>query len=85
MVHYDLSPKYVNGVHVMEDANDIVVITVAAQGNPWATVSCTMLMSNDCMEAEARSVAAESSEGVPSGNNLAAMTEGEMDATPTSK
>ena len=84
-MHYDLSPKYVDGVHETEDANDVVVTTVAAQGNPWATVSCTMLMSNDCMEAETRLVAAESSEGVPSGNDLAAMTDGEMDATPTSK
>ncbi len=56
-MHYDLSPKYVDGVHVTEDANDVVVVKVAAQGNPWATVSCTMLMSNDCMEAEARLVA----------------------------
>ena len=84
-MHYDLSPKYVDGVSETKDVNVVVVTPVAAQSNPWATVSCTMLMSNDCIEAEARLVAAESSEGVPSGNNLAAMTEGEMDATPTSK
>ena len=84
-MHYDLLPKCVDGAHGTEDANDVVVTPVAAQSSPWATVSCTMLMSNDCIEAEARLVAAESSEGVPSGNNLAAMTDGEMDATPTSK
>ena len=84
-MHYDLSPKYVDGVNETKGVNVVVFTPVAAQSNPWATVSCTMLMSNECIEAEARLIAAASSEGVPSGNDLAAMTDGEMDATPTSK
>ncbi len=84
-MHVDLSPRSVNGVNGVKGANVILFTPPAAQSNPWATASCTMLMSNERIEAEAKLIAAASSEGVPSGNDLAAMTDGEADATPTSK
>ncbi len=58
-----------NGV---KGVNVILLTPPAAQSNPWATTSCTMRMSNERIDTEARLVAA-------------AMTDGETDATPTSK
>ncbi len=85
LVHLDLSLKFVNGVNGVKGVNVILLTPPAAQSNPWATTSCTMRMSNERIDTEARLVAAASSKGVPSGNNPAAMTDGETDATPTSK